>query len=152
MSGSFPCCGIHFLLKFPSCSREPDPLCVWSLLKMSTVWPIKDASSAGHHDTDFPLPWGQSPDDTPDFVPTNLHGDFCTCHLTPAPCPPNPSPVPDEAMLSQATGQAPLLARIPYPVCCFKKPLSRRCTSSCLSSLISSGRLGAPLPFVTLVT
>lgn len=64
----FPCCGIHFLLQFPSCPREPDPLCVWSLLKMSTVWPIKDSASAGHHDTDFPLPWGQSPNDTPDFV------------------------------------------------------------------------------------
>lgn len=64
----FPLCGIHFLLKFPSRSREPDPLCVWPLLKMSTVWPIKDSSSVGHHDTDFPLPCGQSPDDTPDFV------------------------------------------------------------------------------------
>lgn len=61
-------CGIHFLLQFPSCPREPDPLCVWSLLKMSTVWPIKDSASAGHHDIDFPLPWGQSPNDTPDFV------------------------------------------------------------------------------------
>lgn len=86
------------------------------------------------------------------LIPTNLHGDFCTCPLTPALCPPNPSPVPDEATLSQTTGQAPLLARIPYPDCCFKKPLSRRCTSSCLSSLISPGRLGVPLCFVTLVT
>lgn len=42
ISISFSCCGIPFLLKFPSCSEELDPLCIWSLLKTPTLWPIKD--------------------------------------------------------------------------------------------------------------
>lgn len=64
----FPLLWYPFPLKVSSRPREPDPLCVWSLLKMSTAWPIKDCASAGHRGTDFPLPWGQSPNDTPDFV------------------------------------------------------------------------------------